>query len=90
MPNIGPLELVVVLIIALVILGPKKLPDVGRSMGRGMREFKSAITGDHDEDDDDLEWADVGHVASFRCGTAFHGSGEGGSHGRFRPLTADP
>jgi sec-independent protein translocase protein TatA len=51
MPNIGPLELVVVLIIALVILGPKKLPDVGRSMGRGMREFKSAITGDHDEDE---------------------------------------
>jgi sec-independent protein translocase protein TatA len=51
MPNIGPMELVVVLIVALIIIGPKKLPDVGRSMGRGMREFKSAITGggDHDE-----------------------------------------
>lgn len=49
MPNIGPMELIVVLIIALVVLGPKKLPDVGRSVGRGMREFKSAITGDHDE-----------------------------------------
>lgn len=48
MPNIGPMELVVVLIIALVIIGPKKLPDVGRSMGRGMREFKGAISGDHD------------------------------------------
>jgi sec-independent protein translocase protein TatA len=45
------MELVVVLIIALVIIGPKKLPDVGRSMGRGMREFKSAITGDHDHDE---------------------------------------
>ena len=49
MPNIGPMELIIVLIIALVIIGPKKLPDVGRSMGRGMREFKSAVTGDdHD------------------------------------------
>lgn len=51
MPNIGPLELIVVLIIALVILGPKKLPQVGRSVGKGMREFKDAITGD-DRDDD--------------------------------------
>jgi sec-independent protein translocase protein TatA len=54
MPNIGPLELVVVLIVALVILGPKKLPDVGRSMGRGMREFKSAITGGHDRETPEL------------------------------------
>lgn len=45
MPNIGPMELVVVLVIALLILGPKKLPDVGRSVGRGMREFKEAIAG---------------------------------------------
>lgn len=51
MPNIGPMELVVVLIIALVIIGPKKLPDVGRSMGRGMREFKGAISGDNDHDE---------------------------------------
>ena len=56
MPNIGPLELVVVLIIALVVLGPKKLPEVGRSVGRGMREFKGAISGEtsskHDDDDE--------------------------------------
>ena len=50
MPNIGPMELIIVLIIALVIIGPKKLPDVGRSMGRGMREFKGAITGDDEHE----------------------------------------
>jgi sec-independent protein translocase protein TatA len=42
--NIGPMELVVVLIIALVVLGPKKLPEVGRSLGKGMREFKDSIS----------------------------------------------
>jgi sec-independent protein translocase protein TatA len=49
MPSIGPLELVVVLVIALMILGPKRLPDAGRSIGRGMREFKSAVTGGNDD-----------------------------------------
>jgi sec-independent protein translocase protein TatA len=48
MPNIGPLEIVIVLIIVLVIFGPKRLPDLGRSLGKGMREFK--VTGkDKDE-----------------------------------------
>jgi sec-independent protein translocase protein TatA len=45
MPSIGPLEIAVVLIIALVVLGPKKLPEMGRSLGRGMREFKESVTG---------------------------------------------
>jgi sec-independent protein translocase protein TatA len=44
MPGIGPMELIVVLIIALVVLGPKRLPDAGKSIGKGMREFKDAIT----------------------------------------------
>lgn len=53
MPNIGPLELAIVLIIALVIFGPKRLPELGKSLGRGIREFKSSVTSDHDDDDDD-------------------------------------
>jgi len=55
MPNIGPLEIAIVLIVALIILGPKKLPDMGRSLGKGMREFKGAISGDSKDDhhDDD-------------------------------------
>jgi sec-independent protein translocase protein TatA len=52
MPNIGPLELAIVLIIALVIFGPKRLPELGRSMGRGLREFKSSVTGEKDKDED--------------------------------------
>jgi len=53
MPNIGPMELVIVLIIALVVLGPKKLPEVGRSIGKGMREFKDSVSGVTSDDDDD-------------------------------------
>ncbi|MCX6386950.1 MAG: twin-arginine translocase TatA/TatE family subunit [Solirubrobacterales bacterium] len=52
MPNIGPMELVIVLVIALLVLGPKKLPEVGRSIGKGMREFKDSISGVSDDDDD--------------------------------------
>ena len=52
MPNIGPMELVIVLAIALIILGPKRLPDAGRSLGRGIREFKDGVTGRGDRDAD--------------------------------------
>ena len=51
MPNIGPLELAIVLVIALVIFGPKRLPDLGRSLGSGMREFKDSITGKNEEEE---------------------------------------
>jgi sec-independent protein translocase protein TatA len=49
MPNIGPMELILVLVIALVILGPKKLPQAGRSLGKGMREFKDSLSGESRE-----------------------------------------
>jgi sec-independent protein translocase protein TatA len=50
MPNIGPLEIAIVLIIVLIIFGPKRLPELGQSMGRGIREFKNSVTGDKDKD----------------------------------------
>jgi sec-independent protein translocase protein TatA len=50
--NIGPLEIVVVLIIALIVFGPKRLPELGRSLGRGIREFRGSVSGEHDDDDE--------------------------------------
>jgi sec-independent protein translocase protein TatA len=52
--NIGPMELIVVLIIALLVIGPKKLPEVGRSLGKGMREFRDSLSGDRRDDDEDV------------------------------------
>lgn len=54
--NISPLEVIVLLVIALVVLGPQRLPEMARSLGRGMREFRAALTSDdHDDDDDELD-----------------------------------
>lgn len=55
MPNIGPLELAIVAIIALVIFGPKRLPELGKSLGEGMREFKSSISGENKDDPPEIE-----------------------------------
>jgi len=41
----GPLEIVVLLVIVLVIFGPNRVPDLARSLGRGMREFKDSVSG---------------------------------------------
>jgi sec-independent protein translocase protein TatA len=51
--NIGPMELVVVLVIALLVLGPKKLPEVGKSLGKGMREFKDSLSNMSSDDERD-------------------------------------
>ena len=59
MPNIGPTELIVVLVIALLILGPKRLPAAGRSLGQGMREFKNSISGKETAPEADVERREV-------------------------------
>ena len=51
---IGAPELIVVLVIALLVLGPKRLPDAGKSLGRGMREFKDSLSGDRRDETPDL------------------------------------
>lgn len=51
--GIGVTELLIVLGIVLLVLGPKRLPRLGRQLGSGMREFKDAITRRHDRDEDD-------------------------------------
>jgi sec-independent protein translocase protein TatA len=60
--SIGPTELIIVLVIVLLIFGPKRLPGLGRQLGGGMREFKDSISGkggreddDDDQDDDSAE-----------------------------------
>ena len=52
MMQIGPMEIVVVAIIALIVLGPAKLPDAAKAMGKGMREFKGALSGENDDRDE--------------------------------------
>jgi sec-independent protein translocase protein TatA len=52
MPNIGVPELLIILVIALIVLGPKKLPEAGRSLGKGMREFKDSLNGMHPDEDE--------------------------------------
>jgi sec-independent protein translocase protein TatA len=53
MPNIGPMEIAIVLIIALIVFGPKRLPELGKSLGKGIQEFKGTIGGDKSEPEDD-------------------------------------
>jgi sec-independent protein translocase protein TatA len=53
--NLGPGEILVILAIALIVLGPKKLPEAGRAIGRGLREFRDSLSSaGHDDDDQDL------------------------------------
>jgi sec-independent protein translocase protein TatA len=65
--NIGPLEIVVVLIIALVVFGPKRLPELGNSLGKGIREFRATVSGEKSDDDDD---DDVKTLSASKATTA--------------------
>lgn len=55
MPNIGPMEILVVLIIALVVFGPKRLPELGNSLGKGIREFKGSVSGESKDEEAEAE-----------------------------------
>jgi len=64
-PGVGLPEIIIVLVIVLVIFGPKRLPDLGRSLGGGMREFKDSVTGSH-KDDEELPAASTEKVEPVR------------------------
>jgi sec-independent protein translocase protein TatA len=51
--NVGLPEILVVLVIALIIFGPKRLPELGRSVGKGIREFRASISGNDDDDEEE-------------------------------------
>ena len=69
MPTIGPLEIVIVLVIVLIIFGPKRLPGLGRSLGTGMREFKESVTGSDREEERDRRNAELPPAAAATAGT---------------------
>ena len=54
MPEIGISGLIIILVVALLIFGPKRLPEIGRSLGRGMREFKDSVSGSGKEEQQEL------------------------------------
>ena len=54
MPNIGTGEIILLLLLALLLFGAKRLPEIGRSLGSGMREFKDSVTGRHEPDPPEL------------------------------------
>jgi len=50
MPNVGPWEIILLLLLALLLFGANRLPEIGRSMGKGMREFKDSVSGKDDDE----------------------------------------
>ena len=49
MPNIGPTEIIILVVVLLLVFGSRRLPEIGRSVGKGMREFKQSVTGKDEE-----------------------------------------
>jgi sec-independent protein translocase protein TatA len=67
MPGIGIPELLIVLVIVLLVFGPKRLPQLGKQLGGGMREFKDSITGKDKDDDDEADDAVAGRPELTRA-----------------------
>jgi sec-independent protein translocase protein TatA len=70
MPNVGPWEIVLLLLLALLLFGAKRLPEIGRSVGQGMREFKDSISGDRKPEPHELEAP--AHVETTSAATREH------------------
>jgi sec-independent protein translocase protein TatA len=70
MPNIGTGEILLLLLLALLLFGAKRLPEIGRSLGRGMWEFKDSVTGKDDDEPRELESASVEPPVSTQDTTA--------------------
>ena len=66
--SIGPTELIIVLVIVLLIFGPKRLPGLGKQLGSGMREFRDSVTGKSKDDDDDDRHTDSTRDANAALG----------------------
>ena len=89
MPQIGPLEILVIFIVALIVFGPSKLPQIGRQVGRGFREFRKFQAGFRDDIEDafreDDEELDDGHAESAEPKRL-----EAGTPGKSDPGKPDP
>ncbi|MDX6616756.1 MAG: sec-independent protein translocase protein TatA [Solirubrobacterales bacterium] len=59
MPNIGPLEIAIVLVIVLIVFGPKRLPELGKSLGEGIRGFRGSLSGEDDKDSTETKKAEL-------------------------------
>jgi len=73
-PNIGPMEIMIVLVIALVVFGPKRLPELGKSIGKGIREFRGSVSGEHSDAEEAPLTVEqppvVAHAAATKADTA--------------------
>lgn len=59
-PNFGPLEIALILVIALIVFGPKRLPELGKSLGKGINEFRDGLSNiGNDDDEDEAEPAEL-------------------------------
>lgn len=73
--NIGLPEIMIVLIIALIVFGPKRLPELGRSLGKGVREFRASINGEHDDEPQgprEIASGDPGPIADEKAEPVAH------------------
>ena len=70
MPNIGPMELIIVLVIVLLVFGAKRVPELGRALGSGMRNFKDSVTGKDDGEEEKPARPQIGSTDGTRADAA--------------------